>query len=270
MGHPDALVVRGAPDAHVRGDGDAQLAGDLEGGALGEGRVAGDVEGHLEGEHVVGRVDLPPRERLEVRRGRPLPRALLDVAVGEDEPAGHRPQRVDRGLGVAGGLQAVRPVDARGHAGVDRLQRGEQVPRVHVLGPEVLARLEVVPDEVLGERPVGAVAAHRGLPHVPVRVDHAGHDDAARGVDLPRALGHLQGRPDLGDPVAGHQHVGVGQHAVRGVDGEHRAAAQDDRPPDGRGHRRPPVARSAGLRAAPAVLMPRNNVNDRRRAWHRA
>ena len=98
---------------------------------------------------------------------------LLDVAVGEHEAAGHRAQGVDRRLGVAGGLQAVRPVDARGHARVDGLQRGEQVAGVHVLGAEVAARLQVVPDEVLGERPVGAVAAHRGLPHVAVGVDHA-------------------------------------------------------------------------------------------------
>ena len=55
----------------------------------------------------------------------------------------------------------------------------EQVAGVHVLGPEHLAVLEVVPDEVLGQRPVRAVAAHRGLPHVPVRVDHARQHDAA-------------------------------------------------------------------------------------------
>ena len=54
--------------------------------------------------------------------------------------------------------------------------------------------LEVVPDEVLGERPVGAVAAHRGLPHVPVGVDHPGHHDAAGGVDLLGALGHVEPR----------------------------------------------------------------------------
>ena len=57
--------------------------------------------------------------------------------------------------------------------------RRQQVARVHVLGPEGLAVRQVVEDEVLRQRPVGAVAAHRGLPHVPVRVDHAGHHDAA-------------------------------------------------------------------------------------------
>ena len=46
--------------------------------------------------------------------------------------------------------------------------------------PEHLAPLEVVPDEGLGERPVSGVAPHSGLPHVPVSVDHARHDDAAR------------------------------------------------------------------------------------------
>ena len=81
-----------------------------------------------------------------------------------------------------------------------------------VLRAEVLAVLEVVPDEVLGERPVGAVAAHGGLPHVPVGVDHARQHDAARGVDLPGALGDLEPRPDLGDAVAGDEHVGVREH----------------------------------------------------------
>ena len=132
---------------------------------------------------VIRRLD----EVAELRGRRPLPRRLLDVAVGEHEPAGDRLQRVDRGVGVVDGLQAVRPVDAGGDAGVDRLGGGEQVAGVDVLGAEVLAVLEVVPDEVLGERPVGAVAAHGGLPHVPVGVDHARHHDAAGRVDLDRA-----------------------------------------------------------------------------------
>ena len=136
----------------------------------------------------------PLEERPHRRVGRPLPRAGLDVAVGEHEPAGHRLQRVDGRLGVVDGLQAVRPVDGGGDAGLERLPGGQQVAGVDVLGPERLAVLEVVPDEVLGQRPVGAVAAHRGLPHVPVGVDHARHHDAAGRVDLPRALGHVEGR----------------------------------------------------------------------------
>ena len=162
--------------------------------------------------------------------GAPLPRAGLDVAVGHDEPAGHRAQRVDRGLAVVDGVQVVRPVDGRGHAGVERLDGREPVARRDVLGPELLAVLEVVPDEVLGERPVGAVAAHRGLPHVPVGVDHPGHHDAAAGVDLlrcPRA-------PRAAAPTAAMRSPTTSTSAsvstVAGVvHGQHRAAAEHHR-----------------------------------------
>jgi hypothetical protein len=107
VGEPDPVVVGGAPDAGVGGDGDSELAGRLVRGLLGERRVAGDVERDLEAEQVVGGVDVTPREGLEVGGRGPLPRRLLDVAVGEDEPARHRPEGVHRGLGVAGGLQPV-------------------------------------------------------------------------------------------------------------------------------------------------------------------
>ena len=227
MREPDAVVVRGAPHPGVRGDGHAELARDLVRRLLGERRVAGDVERHLEAQPVV--VEHAAGEGLEVRRGRPLPRGLLDVAVGQHVAAGDGAQRVDRGLRVLDGLQAVRPVHARGDARVERLGGGEQVARAHVLRAEVLAGLQVVPDEVLGERPVGAVAAHGRLPHVPVGVDHAGHDDAVTRVDLPGALGHGEIGADGGDAVARDEHVGIGQHAVLRVEGEHRAAAQHDR-----------------------------------------
>ena len=127
------------------------------------------------------------------------------------------------------GVQVVRPVDRRGDAGVERLDGRQPVAGGDVLGAELLAVLEVVPDEVLGERPVGAVAAHRGLPHVPVGVDHPGHDDAAAGVDLLRALGHVQAGADGGDPVVDDQDVGVGQDRAGVVHGQHRAAAQHHR-----------------------------------------
>src|SRR3712207_7115078 len=62
----------------------------------------------------------PPRSTLfpytTLFRSAPLPGAGLDVAVGHDEPAGHRPQRVDGRLAVLDGLQVVRPVDGRRHA----------------------------------------------------------------------------------------------------------------------------------------------------------
>ena len=227
---PDAVVVRRAPDAGVRGDRNAELARDLEGSPLRERRVTGHVERHLETEHVVAGREAAADELAELRCRRPLPRTGLDVAVGQDEPAGNLRQRIDRRLGVLGRLQTVRPVHRCRHAGVDRLDRGQQVTGVDVLRPEYLAPLQVVPDEVLGQRPVGAVAAHRGLPHVPVRVDHAGHHDAAAGVDLRRALRDRQPGPDRGDLVAGHQDVGSGQDRVRVVHGENGPVAQHDGP----------------------------------------
>jgi hypothetical protein len=83
-----------------------EVACDLEGGALGELGVTGHVEGHLEAQHVAA-VEAPVDERAELWRRGPLPRAGLDVAVGQDEPPGHGFEGVDRGLGVVGGLQSV-------------------------------------------------------------------------------------------------------------------------------------------------------------------
>jgi hypothetical protein len=140
-------------------------------------------KGDLETEHVV----IAPaavEERPHRRVGRPLPRRGLDVAVGEHEASWHGLERVDRRVGVVDGLQVVRPVDRRGDSCLEGVPADRQVAGVDVLGPEQPAVLEVVPDEVLGQRPVGAVRPHRGLPHVPVRVDHARHHDAAGGVDL--------------------------------------------------------------------------------------
>jgi len=226
---PDAVVAGRAPHPRVCRHGDAELAGDLERAQFREERVAGHVEGELEAEHVVAG-DPAAHEVAELRRGGPLRRWLLDVAVGEHEAAGHGLQRVDGGVGVLHGLQAVRPVHDSGHAGVEGLDRGQQVARVHVLGAEEPPGLQVIPDEVLGQRPVRAVAAHRGLPHVPVRVDHAGHDDSVGRVDHDRAVRRVQTGPDGHDAVPGDQDVGAREHVVPVVHREYRAAAQQDRP----------------------------------------
>ena len=268
---PLSLVAPQTPAWVVTGQ--AELARHLERRLLGEGRVAGDVEGQLHAHQVVARVAQPLEEAPDGRVGGPLPRAGLDVAVGEHEPARHRAQRVEGGLGVLDALQVVRPVDRRRHAGVEGLDRGQPVARGDVLRAELLAVLEVVPDEVLGERPVGAVAAHRGLPHVPVGVDHPGHDDAAGRVDLPGPLGDVEGGADGGDPPVDDQDVGVGQHAAAVVHRQHGAAAQDDGPaglgvgsdehrllldvvdtcPDGRPHQRPRGAMRSPWRRLPGV-----------------
>jgi hypothetical protein len=210
----------------VRRDRDVQLSGHLERGLLGEARVAGDVEGDLDAHPVVGVVAQPLQERADGGVGGPLPRTGLDVAVREHEPSGHRTERVERGFAVVDGLQVVRPVDRRGDARVERLDGCQPVAGGDVLRPELLPVLEVVPDEVLGQRPVGAVTAHGGLPHVPVRVDHPRHHDAATGVDLLRALRHVELRTDRLDAVVDDQDVGVGQDRRGRIHRQDGAAAQ--------------------------------------------
>ena len=228
---PDARVEGDAVHPGVRGDRHAHLPGHLERGLLRERRVvAGDVEGDREPLHVALAVEPADVEVPELRRGAPLPRALLDVPVGQHEPPARLLQGVGGGVGVLGRLQPVRPVHRGRHAGVDRLDGRQQVPGVDVLRAELLAPVQVVPDEVLGQGPVGPVGPHGRLPHVPVGVDHARHDDAAGRVDLRGAVGHLQVRADRRDPLPGDQHIGVGQDPVPVVHGEHRRVAENQRP----------------------------------------
>ena len=246
---PDAVVSGDLPDPGVGGDRYVKVTRHLEGRLLREVRAGWrDVEGHLEAEHVIAAGEVPADEVTELRGGRPLPGGCLDGAVAQDEPPGHLLERGHRGLGVLHRLQVVRPVHRSGHAGVDRLDRRHQVARVDVLRPERLPPLQVVPDEVLGERPVGAVPAHRGLPHVPVRVDHAGHDDAAGRVDLDGVRGRLQGMTDRGDPLTGNQHVATTHNVVPFVHGQHDGVAKHHRSPrrEVLGSRRQTAVRRAG------------------------
>ncbi len=223
---PDAVVVRRAPDPRVRRHGQVELTSDLEGGAFRKGRVAGDVEGELPAVEVAAAaLEEGPHRRV----GSPLPRPGLDVAVRQHEPARHALQGVDGRFSVVDRLQAVRPVDRRGHPCLECVPGRQEVAGVHVLRAEPAAVLEVVPDEVLGEGPVGAVPAHRRLPHVPVGVDHAGHDDAAGGVDLEDPVGAGEPVPHLRDAVADDEHVAAGQHAVVVVHRQHRGVPEQHR-----------------------------------------
>ena len=105
------------------------------------------------------------------------------AAVGVLRPDAGLLQRLDRGVGVVGRVVDVRPVDQRGDAGVEALQRAGQVAGVDVLGPvERRERVEHL-DEVVVQRGVRRAVADRGLPRVPVGVDEAGDDDLARAVD---------------------------------------------------------------------------------------
>ena len=213
----------------MRGHWHTEVTGDVEGRLLREALDTRQVKGDLEAEHVALAVDPAGIEVAELRRRRPLPCAREDVAVGEDKPARNRLERVHRRVGVLSGPQAVRPVDTGGHAGVDRLDGRQQVARVVVLWAEDLAPLQVVVDEVLGEGPVGAVAAHGCLPHVPVGIDHAGHDDAAGRVDLRGAIGNRKAGANRRDRLSGDEYIGVFKDRVRVVHREHGRVAEHNR-----------------------------------------
>ena len=86
-------------------------------------------------------------------------------------------QAADRRVGVLRRVVDVRPVEQRRDAGVERLERADQVRDVDVLGAVLDADVVEHPGEVLVERAAREDAAHRRLPRVPVGVDEARHDD---------------------------------------------------------------------------------------------
>ena len=225
---PDAVVVRRAPDAGVRGHREAEVAGHLERRLLRERRVAGDVEGQLEAEHVAGAGTASLEEVADGRVGGPLPRAGLDVAVGQHEPARHRLQRVDRGVGVVDGLQPVRPVDGGGDAGLERLPRPRAgcrrgCPRV---GTSCRARGST-------RRSTASGSSRRRTPRIAV-CHMCRWVSIIPGITMPPDAstsrvpsGDVEARTDRLDPVADDQDVAVGVDRVAVVHGEHGAAAED-------------------------------------------
>ena len=73
-------------------------------------------------------------------------------------------------------------VEQRRDARVERLERPHEVAGVHVLGAECGRDLEPDAAEVVQQGPVGADAAHRGLPRVAVRVHEARQHQRALGI----------------------------------------------------------------------------------------
>jgi hypothetical protein len=201
----------------------------LEGRLFGKVLGTGHVEGDLQAEHVGRAREVLRDEAIELGGVHPVPGASEVVAVPEHETAGDLAEGLQRRLGVVRRSQRVRPVERRRDSGVDRLERAQQVARVDVFGAEDVSVRQVVEDEVLAERPVAAVAAQSGLPHVAVGVDHAGHQDAAARIDLDGVLRHRQGLAHRGDGVTGDQHVAAEDDAGS-VDGDHDAVAEYDRP----------------------------------------
>ena len=229
---PNRPAIR--PIADVDGDRDAELAGQLplrlHDLVLGEPRAAGG-ERHRE-QPVVARHVRRPHPSYVVAGDRlcaeepVLLQRRVGAAVGVLRPDPGLLQALDRGVGVLGGVVDVRPVDQRGDAGVEALQRPGQVAGVDVLGP--VERCEGVEhlDEVVVQGRVRRAVADRRLPGVPVGVDEARDDDLARAVD---DLGvGLDGGLDADDLVVLDQHVAGGPVPDVRVHRQDGAALEED------------------------------------------
>ena len=172
----------------------------------------------------------------------------LEIAEGGTAARIHDP--LDRGVRVFGRVMDLRDVMHRRDTAVELAERTEQLADVDVLRPvhrgERLQNvLEVIDDatrRAIGqEDPVREKAPQRRLELVMVRIDEAGHDDAAAGVDH-RGVARLQLRSDGEDLLALDQHVGLGEVADLRIHRHHGTAANDVAPA--------PLTEAFGRRAA--------------------
>ena len=169
---------------------------------------------------------------------------------------------------MLGRILDVRPVEHTGHAGIDGAERAEQIGGVDVVRRHLGAERALHDVPVVFERAIRQHVAQEALPHVPVRIDEARHDDDIRGIDHLR-VGRADVRPHRRDLLALDQHVGLLEIADRAVEREHETALEQDRPA-GRGIGRSlraaepiTLAASAGAAATPAAVVQRNCRRDR-------
>ena len=160
----------------------------------------------------------------------------LEIAEGGATPG--IDQRLNGSVGVRRRVTDLRDVVHRGDAVVELAEPTERLIDVDVLRP--VHRGKFVQDElevsraaarrtgaVVDKNAVRGIAAQRRLELVVVRIDEAGHHDAACGID------HVGGarrymRPDGEDRIALDQDIGLGEVAhIRIVHRHHRAAAND-------------------------------------------
>ena len=224
---PDAVVVGGAPHPGVGGDGQAELAGHLEGRLLREGRVAGDVEGDLEAEHLVRGVLAEERPEGGVGgplQGRPGCCRRRGRTARAPRAAPRRPPR--RGRGYAGCATSP-PWWSRLPRGLPRRRSGcpRGCPRGGTSGRAPGSSRRSTESASSPRRRRASPVCHmcRWVSIIP-------------GITMPplasissATLRGLAVRSHRGDPVPGHQHVRVGEDGVGVVHGEHRAATQHDR-----------------------------------------
>ena len=224
--HLDAIVLGNVPDAGMGRHCQIEVTRRLERALFGEAGIARHIERHLHTQHIALAVNAPFDEAGKFRGSGPLPGRAEQVAIGKDEAARHRFQRVNRRVGIFHRLQAMRPVNAGSDASVYRLDGAEEISGMHIFCAEEFAPVDVVVIEIVCEGPVCAVAAQRRLPHVAVGVYHARHQNAAAGVDLYRALWDGELTPDCRDALINDEDITVLDSPQRWVNRQHGGVAE--------------------------------------------
>ena len=125
-------------------------------------------------------------------------------------------QAGDAGVGVTGRRIVVRPVDQRGDAMVELVQRTCQGGDMDVLGHEHRRKPGMDMAEILQQRPVGADRAQRRLPGVHVGIDQAGQHEVAPAVER-LGVGCRERRCHRGNAIVLDQHVAGRQHTELGI-----------------------------------------------------
>jgi hypothetical protein len=118
----------------------------------------------------------------DVRAGQP---------VGEPDAQTRLLQGRDHGVGALRRIVDVRRVLHGRDAGVQGRAGAERLAQREVVGGQRRPDVQQHAAEVGVQGVRDGVSSQDALPHVPVRVDHAGDDDAPRGVDHFLAVGGL-------------------------------------------------------------------------------
>ena len=126
-------------------------------------------------------LDFLTRMRHFPKRLLPRLRVGLRAAVKKSCANAGLDQAIDACIGVRRGRIIVAPINQRGGAAVDLVERPHQIRDAYVFRFEHCRQTRVHMLEVFKQRPVGSDATQAGLPGVHVCVDQAGdHNLAAR------------------------------------------------------------------------------------------
>lgn len=146
--------------------------------------------------------------------------------MGKDSPHTGFSQAANGLIGMVRAVHDVGPIEQRGDAAIQRLERPQQVRRIDILGP--IGRRKSGPDalEILAQGPIGRDTAQHALPGVPVGVDQARQDDHLRRID-DVGIFNRQVRPHRRDQTIFDEDVGPLEIAQGMINGDDHTTADE-------------------------------------------